>query len=158
MTTANVFAAFLTLHLISLVIMAGTTLIDFISYQTYWKLFDQNGERAAGILEATSKFPRLIGIGAAFLVVSGVGMIALTHGLLAEQLWFKIKFTLVIVLVTNGILVGARNGIKLRKAVAINGPELKSQIVSIKTNLRRFHITQLIIFCTIIILSAYKFN
>jgi hypothetical protein len=35
MTTANVFSAFLTLHLISLVIMAGTTLIDFISYQTY---------------------------------------------------------------------------------------------------------------------------
>jgi uncharacterized membrane protein SirB2 len=158
MSTASVFPAFLTLHLIALVLMAGTTLIDFINYQTFWKLFEQQREQAAGMLQATEKFSRLIGIGAGLLVLTGVGMIALTHGLLAEQLWFRIKFAFVLILIANGLLAGRRQGVKLRKLVNENGPELITQALRVRENLKIFHIVQLSVFFIIIFLSAYKFN
>jgi uncharacterized membrane protein SirB2 len=158
MNTAFLFPAFLTLHLIALVIMAGTTLIDFISYRTYWKLYDRQKEQAAGVLRATANFSRLTGIGAGLLVSTGVGMIALTHGLLAEQLWFKIKFGFVLILIVNGLLVGRRQGVRLRKVINEDSMELPAQVQTIRQNLNRSHIAQLIIFCIIIFLSAYKFN
>ena len=153
-----IFPALLMLHLMALVLMSGTTLIDFINYQTFWKLFDRQEEQAVGVLSATARFPRLIGIGAGLLVVSGAGMIALTHGLLAEQLWFRIKFAIVLLLIGNSILNGNRAGVKLRKLVVSDAPYLTTQVMSLKNRLRIFHLLQLCIFVIIIFLSASQFR
>ena len=151
----SVFFTFLMLHLIGLILMVGTTLIDFVTYQTFWKLFDRQKEQAAGILAATAKFSRLIGIGAGLLILTGVGMIALTHGALAQQLWFRIKFIFVLLLIANGIFNGNRLGAKLRKISASNAPD---QVLHLKGRMRTFHLVQLSIFLIVIFLSAYKFN
>lgn len=154
----QIFPALLMLHLIALVLMAGTTLIDFVQYQTFWKIFDHQKEQAAGILAATAKFPRLIGIGGGLLIITGVGMIALTHGILAEQLWFRIKIVFILLLIGNGTVNGTRVGVKLRKMITENGPDLADQLPDLKSKLRRFYLVQLGIFLIIIFLSAYKFN
>jgi hypothetical protein len=154
----SIFPALLMLHLTGLVLMAGTSLIDFINYQAFWKLFNHQKEQAAGILVASAKFPRLIGLGAGLLIITGLGMIALTHGMLAEQLWFRIKIVFILLLIGNGIFNGNRLGVKLRKIIIGNMPDMLDQALNLKSKIRTFYLIQFCIFLIIIFLSAYKFN
>lgn len=158
MNTIILLSSLLIVHLAALVVMAGTTLIDYLGYQTFWKLYDREREKSSGVLLFLNKFSRLIGIGAALLVLSGIGMMALTHGVFGEQLWFRIKFGFVLVLIANGILVGRRQGVKLRKAIDLNESGLPQLMDRIRGNLKKFHIAQLFIFFIIILLSIFKFN
>lgn len=154
----SIFLTFLMLHLIGLILMAGATLINFVNYQTFWKLFDHQNEQAAGVLVMTTKLPRMIGIGAALLICTGIGMIALTHGVLAQQLWFRIKFILVLLLIANNIFNGRKLETKLSTIISGNRSDLLPQVLTLKSRLRTYYLLQLGIFLIIIFLSAYKFN
>lgn len=151
-------SALLMLHLLALILMAGTTFIDFINYQMFWKLFNHQRKQADGILSASAKFPGLIGIGAGFLIITGVGMIALTHGVWAQQLWFRIKMIFVLLLIFNSIFYGNRLSARLRAVVRLDAPDLAQQLINLKGKLRTFHLLQLGFLLMIIFLSAYKFN
>ncbi|HEY4325103.1 MAG TPA: hypothetical protein VGN20_13995 [Mucilaginibacter sp.] len=157
MNISYLFPAFLTLHLTALVTMAGITLADYFSYSVLWKSLERQ-DRPAALLNLMGWFPRIVGIGAAVLIVTGFGMMALTHGVFGEQLWFRIKFGLVIVLISNALVIGRRQSGKLRKL--LDGPEpLSTPVLQlIKTNLSRFHMLQLTLFLLIIFLSIFKFN
>lgn len=150
--------ALLMLHLLALILMAGTTLIDFINYQMFWKLFNHRRDQADGILSATAKFPKLIGIGAGFLIITGVGMIAMTHGVWAQQLWFRIKIIFVLLLILNAVFNGNRLSAKLRAVIGGNGPDLPQQVLTLKGKLQIFYLLQFGLLVMIIFLSAYKFN
>ena len=154
----SIFPGLLMLHITALILMAGTTLIDFVTYQTFWNLFDHQQDQARGVLAATARFQRLMGIGAGFLILTGACMIVLTHGLPTHQLWFRIKIMLVVLLIGNGVLNGNKLGIKLRKVISENAPGMIDQMMSLKGKLRMYHLIQLCIFLIIIFLSAYKFN
>lgn len=138
--------------------MAGTTLIDFTIFKTFWKYFAENTEKSKGVLAGTSKSSRLIGIGAALLVTTGIGMMALTHGVFGEQLWFRIKIGIVLILMLNGIIFGRRQGEKLRAIINKDGAYLTEQVNRIKTNLNIFFAIQLALFFSIVFLSVFKFN
>ena len=150
--------ALLSLHLMALILMAGTTLVDFITLRSFWRLFESQKEKASGLLEATASYSRMIGIGAALLILTGFGMMFVTHGVFGEQLWFRIKFALVLLLVANGVFVGRRLGANLRKTVPGNDLSVAARIIHIRKKLNRFHISQLLIFTLIIFLSIFKFN
>jgi len=158
MNTQTFFQCFLTLHITGLTIMAGTTLVDYITFKTFWKLFDKGKEKSAILLRAMSKFPMLIGVGAILTIGTGIGMMALTNGVFGEQLWFRIKFALVIILILNGLLVGRRQGVKLQKIMNDNTANITQQINKVRSNLKIFHTSQLVIFFIIIFLSVFKFN
>jgi uncharacterized membrane protein len=149
---------FLTLHLTALTIMAGTTLIDYIAYQTFWKLFDQKKEVPIDLLQLMNKLPRFLGIGAAVIITTGIGMMVLTHGVYGEQLWFRIKFGLVVLIVLNGLLVGRGQGMKLRKLLNEDIADVTGKIGRVRATLNRFHLMQLTMFLAIIFLSVFKFN
>ncbi|WP_172336549.1 hypothetical protein [Mucilaginibacter sp. SG564] len=146
------------LHLSGLVMMAGTTVVDYSVFKTFWKQIDQGNSNPAGLMESTSNSSRLIGIGAALLVLTGIGMMAITHGVFGEQLWFRIKFGLVIILILNGILTGRRQGTKLRNAVANSGAILIAEAFVLRERLNRFFLLQLCLFLLIVFLSVFKFN
>jgi uncharacterized membrane protein SirB2 len=148
----------LTLHLIGLVIMAGTTIVDYLTFKTFWKLFEQEKEKSRSLLQIMSRFSRLIGIGAAVLILTGLGMMVITGGVFGEQGWFRIKFALVILLVLNGVFIGRRQGSRLRKLIIDSGFDLTRQTTRLQKNLNRFYLTQLAIFLVIIFLSVFKFN
>ncbi|MEO7045109.1 MAG: hypothetical protein ABI091_07345, partial [Ferruginibacter sp.] len=137
--------------------MAGTTFVDYTTFKTFWKQFALDREKSLGLLEATGKFSRLIGIGAALLILTGFGMMAITKGVFGEQLWFRIKFALVIVIIANALLNGRRLGLKLRKTVADGGVNATLQTESFRTRLNWFHLIQLLLFLVIIFLSVFKF-
>jgi len=150
--------ALLSLHLMALVLMAGTTLVDFITVRSFWRLFEKQREKATGLLEATASYSRMIGIGAAVLIITGIGMMFITHGVFGEQLWFRIKFVFVILLVANGVFVGRRLGLRLRKAVSGANLINPERLMQVRKRMYRFHTSQLLIFIIIIFLSIFKFN
>jgi hypothetical protein len=154
----TIFPALLMLHLIALVLVAGTSIIEFVHYRTFWTLLPDQQEKAVGILGATIKSSKLGGIGGGLLIVTGVGMIALTHGVMAEQAWFKIKMAFVLLLLVNGAIGGKRHVIKLAKITSMNTPDVLEQALKLRGKMRTFFIIQLGILLVIIFLSAYKFN
>ena len=158
MTISYLLPALLSLHLIALILMAGTTLIDFVTVRGFWKLFEKQKEKALGLLEATAAYSRIIGIGAAVLIITGFGMMFVTHGVFGEQLWFRIKFFFVILLVANGVFIGRRLGLRMRKTVSVTDQHNPDGILEVRKNLYRFHLSQLLIFTIIIFLSIFKFN
>lgn len=154
----SIFPTLLALHLIAFILMAGTTLIDFMNYRIFWKLAKSQHEQASGVLVATKIYSRLAGLGAALLIASGAGMVALLHGLPETQLWFRIKMFLVLLLVVNSIVYGRRLDIKLRKAFRSDSQASPDQVLSLKPKLQLYYGVQLGIFLMIIILSTYKFT
>nr|WP_294944569.1 hypothetical protein [uncultured Mucilaginibacter sp.] len=145
------------LHLTALVLMAGTTLVDYLAYSSLWRSLEQK-ERPTVLLGMMAKLPRVAGIGAALLILSGIGMMALTHGVFGEQLWFRIKFGLVILVILNSLLVGRRQGVKLQRMLNTDTPSIAEEMSRIRRVMARFHFSQLLLFVFIIFLSVFKFN
>jgi uncharacterized membrane protein SirB2 len=156
MNTQTFLFILLTLHLTGLVLMAGTTVVDCITFTSFWKQFNSDREKSFAILTPTAKFSRIGGIGAALLILTGVGMMALTHGVFGEQLWFRIKFALVVILILNALLVGRRQGLKLR--IYMTDPAAFEQTNKAKAGLYRFYIVQFVLFFLVVFLSVFKFN
>jgi hypothetical protein len=152
------YPSFLTLHLVALTIMAGSTLINYLGYRTLWNLLPGNTGKADGVLTFLGKFGRIVSIGAAMLIVSGLAMMVLTKGVYGEQLWFRIKFVTVIFIVANAIVYRRKVTFKLQQSVEKDNSVLGGDLSDYKRHTRNFHIVQLILFVAIIILSVFKFN
>ena len=150
----------LVIHIMGLATMAGTTLADYIMTKQFWKQFAADKLQAFAINKAMAKLVLLFGIGIILLVLSGISMMWLTNGMWGEQLWFRIKFGLVIVIIINGLAVGRRQGNQLRKLVALEatGEHTGTTLLKVKSNLNRFHVAQLALFIIVFVLSVFKFN
>jgi hypothetical protein len=150
----------LTTHIIGLSTMAGTTLAGYFLTKQFWNQYAIDKSKAIAIHEAGSKFSTLFGIGIVLLILSGVAMMAITRGTFGQQLWFQIKFGLIIGVIINGMAVGRRQGSRLTKILSEELPEINSnrRLLRIKGNIRWFHISQMIFFLIIFTLSVFKFN
>lgn len=135
--------------------MAGTTLIDTIMFKQFWKQYTINPANATVILQATAKVAVLFAVGFLLLLLSGVTIMLLTNGIYGEQLWFKIKMMLVIVAILNGLLLGRRTGLQIRRSVA---GEDTGRLQALKKRLTLFHISQLTILTAIFVMGVFKFN
>lgn len=153
-----VFNIFLILHLTGFVLFAGTVVADFVAFRQFWKQYQLGKTSAIPALYAISKFPLLMVAGLVLLILSGVGMMALTHGAFGEQIWFRIKFCLIIITILNGVLFGRRQLMRLRKDLSSNDQNAPGSIEKIKTNLRLFHFLQLALIFSILVLSIFKFD
>lgn len=150
--------AALVCHIAGLVMMAGTTLSDFIAFKQFWKHYPGNPVSTQGLQQTMSKFPMIMGLGVGLLILSGVAMMALTQGVFAEMRWFQVKLAVVMILILNGLLVGRKHGVKLHRLLTVADGHMSSELQQVKVNLRRFHIMQLTLFVIIIILSVFRFN
>jgi hypothetical protein len=150
MTLLNIF---LIAHLTGLALMAGTTVADTVTFNTFSKSLQIDGKPSLTLLALMDKFSALLGIGAALLIISGTGMMIITHGAFAHQIWFKIKLALILTIILNGFLVGGRQKSKLKKNLN-SGDQAYSAI----SNIKLFFLAQMGLFLTIILLSIFKFN
>lgn len=156
MTTMTIYNIALITHLAGLAMMAGATIQDFSITQQFWKHFATDRSRGLAIREARARSPLFFGIGAACLIVSGVTMMFLTNGVFGEQVWFRIKFGLVILIIINGILLGRLQAGRLGKLLREEAGE--SSLLRVKGNISRFHLLQLALFLVVFCLSVFKFN
>lgn len=148
----------LILHLTGLTLMAGTTVADYITFKTFSSRMESEKESPIHLLELMAKLSILLGIGAALLVTSGIGLMFCTAGVFAHMIWFKIKMILLLVLILNGFLVKARQESKLKKNIIGNTLPLSEQVKSAIVRLKIFYVVQMGVFFIIIILAVFKFN
>jgi hypothetical protein len=151
---------FLVLHIIGLATMAGTTIVSYVCYGQFWKQYALRKENAMAILNVTASFRFLFAGGFLLLLISGIGMVALSHGLFAQQLWFRIKMGLLVLILLNGAVYGQRLTSRLRQAVEMElaGGNALNSLESLKSSILVMHIGQLLLFAGIFVLSIYKFN
>lgn len=160
MNTPAIYHLSLVTHIIGLTLMAGTTLVQYIIFKKFRKLVETDHSKGITILDSTSRLPMLLGIGIILLILSGVSMMAITHGAFGEQIWFRIKFGLVIIIIINGLAIGRRQGIKLRKLLdeKVSGNLIEARLLKLENNIGYFHFIQLGLFLTVFVLSVFKFN
>jgi hypothetical protein len=166
---------FLVCHIIGIVTMAGATVVDFFCYGRFWKQYAVDRRGGLAVMNVLSVFRFLFVFGFLLLLVSGLCMVALSHGLFAEQRWFRIKMGIVVLVLVNGIVFGRRLVMKIRKLVEMDIAEsqlagsasqsrksaagdVQEALVRLKSRLRVFHVLQMLLFLVIFILSVYKFN
>lgn len=152
------FNSFLFLHLVGLVVVAGSTFIDYFFYRSFWKQFVLDRGKGIVILQTIGAMPVFTAIGGVLLILSGVGMMILTRGVFDQFTWFRIKMIILILLILNIALIGRRNLKILRSAVIGTGESNPEGLLILKRNISGFQIAQMGFLVLIILLSVFKFN
>ncbi|MBC9929088.1 hypothetical protein [Chitinophaga qingshengii] len=155
----NTYLLSLLLHIIGLSMMSGVVLAGFMANRRFWKVYASDRLRAAAILDLTARFPIIMGVGMLLLLVSGIYMMALVHGTYGEQLWFRIKMGMVVLLVLNSV-VGRRLGKKMRPVLlAVSSNEkIETSLEPIKGQLTLFYMIQLLLLLAIFTCGVLKFT
>jgi uncharacterized membrane protein SirB2 len=148
----------LVVHLTGLALMAGITVVDTVTFRFFSKSFEKERERSLNLLALMEKLDALLGIGAALLILSGTGLLIITHGAFVHQIWFKIKLALILTLILNGFIVGGRQKSKLKTSINENSPAFDVQTKQAIRNIKIFYLVQMGLFLTIIFLSVFKYN
>lgn len=146
----------LVLHITGFTMMAGTVLAWFAVYRRLDKYILVDKPRALTTLDSISSFPRLVGIGAALLITSGIAMVIIFKGTVAQMIWFKIKMVLVLLILLNGALILQRGGNKLKHLLQSSTPS-NTAITVLKSRLNIANTIQLFFFLTVFILSIFRF-
>lgn len=144
----------LALHLCGLVLMAGTTVIDYFTFKTFCSLTGSGDGRAQGLLSLMARYGGFVRTGAVMLILTGVLMFAINSSWW-EQLWFKIKLALALLLVLNGIFSGNNLGLKFRK-LALDNAVFTQKGAEVSAQLNRFYVLQLILFALLIAVSVIR--
>ena len=155
----NLYLLSILAHIVGLVMLAGTTLISFIINRRFWRVYPVNSLKAEAIMELGGRFPAIMGIGMLLLILSGVSLMVQTHGAYGEQLWFRIKFVLILIIIGNSFI--ARRLDKKVKAVMAQpttSAAVHQQLVSLKSNMTLFYAIQLTLLLAIFTLGVFKFN
>jgi hypothetical protein len=157
MTSPTFLQLDLILHITGFTIMGGTILADFVISRRLDKYILSDRPKAITILETTAALGRLIGIGAALLILTGIGMVIIYKGTIAQMLWFKIKMVLVLLVILNGTLVLQRGGKTLRTLLVSNDAGTNDRISTLKARLTIFHSLELLLIFIIFVLSILRF-
>ncbi len=158
METQTILKTFLFLHLLGLIMIAGSTLINFLNYKQFWKQYAIDREKGIIIMQIISRLTVLTAIGGVVLILSGIGMMAATRGVFDQFTWFKIKMVILLLLILNVVLVGRRNFARLQKTVKAAGEQSTGVMAYLKRNISRFQYAQITFLLLIILLSIFKFT
>ena len=152
--------ACLWLHIIGISLMAGSTVVDFMLTRKFWAIYHLQPQEGILARKITARVSSLIMAGIIIILISGIGMMVATRGVFGSMLWFRIKMILVLVVIANGIVMGRRLGLQLKKVLVPAGHQLPDELslMPLRKGLNRFHISQLILFLIIFLLSTFKFN
>ncbi|SRR5260221_6388772 len=158
MSTLTLMQLSILIHIIGLTLAAGTTLNSYSLFRRFWRVYPTDRDRAVNILDGSSMLPALIGIGMGLLILSGVGLMALTKGVYGEQLWFRIKFALVVLVIVNGIIATSL-GRKQKKLLTLSSERnVQDELDKLKGKFNVFYLSQLFLFLAIFVLGVFKFN
>jgi len=146
----------LALHITGIVIMAGTTMIDYLTFNTFWEFADRADNRALGLIPLMAKYGAFIRSGAITLILTGITLFVMSKGASWNHPWFKVKMVLVIALILNGLFIGNKQGHKLREAVVLNAPDFLQHTAAIRESMSRFYPTQLTLFFLLILVSMIR--
>ena len=147
----------LVLHITGFTMMAGTILADFAINRRMNRFLLSDKQRAVSILDVSAGFPRLIGIGAALLIVTGFAMVVIFKNAVTDMRWFRIKMVVVVLILVNGAVILRRGSNRMKRLLEANDERNNGIILSLKQRLGVFHGIELLLFLIIFILSVFRF-
>jgi hypothetical protein len=138
--------------------MAGTTMIDYLTFKMFWKFADLGDVRSLGLIPLMAKYGSFIRAGGIVIILSGISIVSLKKEVWLSQPWFKIKLLLFFLLLLNGMFVGNVQGHKLREKVSIYISDFIQHTGSIREYLNFFYPAQLTLFFFLILISVIRFD
>lgn len=158
MSTVTLLQLCLVLHLTGLIMMAGMSIADRLAYSNFWKAYAADKQQGLVLYNAAASIQKFLALGAVLLLLTGVGMMALTHGVFGEQLWMRIKIGIVVLIIINGPVLGRMQGARLKAILLDTKPGTEQQVMTLKRRLNIMSVANLIFLASIVILSVFKFN
>jgi hypothetical protein len=146
-------------HIIGITLMAGATFIDFMIFKLFWKVYPSDKAKGMVIGDTLYTLQRFMGIGMLVILVSGVAMMVYLHQVWGQQIWFRVKMGMLVLIIVNGFGVRGRTGSTLKKLLAEgSSPNFEAKLSNLKRKLTLAQPFQLLFFLIIFILSVFKFN
>lgn len=149
----------LLLHIIGLTILVGTTLSSYVLQKQFRKEY-KDKQRGLALMQSITKLRHLSGMGLGLQILSGVMMLAATGGGYGQQLWFKIKMMLVILIIGTTLALNRTMQNRLYKLwldEVLDGSKDR-QIVKMAVRFNYVQLFLLAFFMIIFILSVFRFN
>jgi len=147
-----------TLHIVGLTVAAGMSILDLILYQYFWGLYPQRAQEGVVIERLAGRLQRVTAIGMMLIVISGITMMFYLHSVWGQQLWFRIKMIVLLLIIVNGLSFRRILGARIHKRVTQEPDGLWTQQGSLQPGLTSVQIIQLMFFIVIFILSVFRFN
>jgi hypothetical protein len=88
-------------HLSSLVLMAGTTITEFVAFRILIVQIKVYKQLPDSIIKLMSSLSAVLTAGGILLTLSGIGLTWITAGIFLHQLWLQLKLSLIVVLALN---------------------------------------------------------
>jgi hypothetical protein len=157
----NIYNAALVTHVVGITIMAGATFVDFAVFGQFRKIFPKDRVRGQMVEDMMRRLQRFMGIGMLVIILSGVTMMAYLHQVWGQQIWFRVKMGVLLLIIINGLGLRRMLGARLRKLVAADTSAIDSgdgQLRGVIGRLTVVQIVQMVFFIVIFVLSIFKFN
>jgi uncharacterized membrane protein len=160
MNNQTLLHAGLVLHIIGISTLAGVTLASYITSRQFRMHYGMDKKKGFAILQATSKFSIVTGIGLLLLVVSGMLMFSATGGLMGKQIWFRVKMIFVLLIIAESRFLKRMMEKRLRIWVDedIIHNNRTTQIEDLVSRIGNGRLLLLFAFVIIFILSVFRFN
>ena len=147
----------LVLHIIGIVVIAGTTFSNYFISKQFWNYIIADRHKAIIINSTTLLFGKLTGIGGGITIISGLTMVAVLHGAITSQLWFQVKMLLVLIIILNATFFARRLNKKLRQFLLVNDTTI-NVFDAVKFKMNIYYAVQFILPIIIFGLSVFRFN
>jgi hypothetical protein len=146
------------LHIAGIVGAAGTCLIDLIIFRYFWNIYPQHTTEGVAIEHLLTRLQRVMAIGMMLIIISGVMMMFYLHAVWGQQLWFRVKMGLLLLIVFNGLAFRRALGNRIHTRVAAEPNGLWVHQASVRLRITTVQLVQLTLFVIIFALSVFKFN
>jgi uncharacterized membrane protein SirB2 len=154
MNMLRLLQSLLVIHLTGLTLMAGMDAVCFVAFKKLSNALHEDQAAVKFYLKKLLGLSSLLPLGGILLISSGVGLLIITHTY--GQLWFQLKMGVVIALISNGFLFGARQELKMKQILDMQDGEIHLQLRQPLANIRIFYAIQLTLYGLAVILAVTK--
>ena len=144
----------LIIHLTGLTLMAGTDAVSFLAFKRLSNALHEDQTAIKFYIKKLMGLSSLLPLGGILLISSGVGLLIITRTY--GQLWFQLKMGVVVALILNGFLFGARQQLKIKQILSAPDGQIHLQLRQPLANLRIFYAIQLTLYGLAVILAVTK--
>ena len=154
MNTLRLLQSLLIIHLTGLTLMAGTDAVSFLAFKRISNALQEDQTAVKFYIKRLLGLSSLLPLGGILLISSGVGLLIITHTY--GQLWFQLKMGVVVALILNGFLFGARQELKIKQILSMPDGQIHLQLRQPLAKLRIFYAIQLTLYGLAVILAVTK--
>jgi hypothetical protein len=147
-----------TLHIVGISVAAGMSLVDLILLQYFWSIYRLHLQEGVVIERLVGRLQRVAAVGMVLIILSGVTMMFYLHAVWGQQLWFRIKMGVLLLIILNGLSFRRVMGKRIHARVMQESTVRWTEQGSLRSGVTLVQLAQLVFFLVIFVLSVFRFN